>query len=572
MKKLHRYHPAWNTRNSVLLSTSEKAVENTAAAATFIAATGEDRRSAERPSITKSSKWVLAGTVFSKPVQLFTNILVARLLGPASFGVLGLASSLAVTLSLVASLGLGDAIYKYLGEYYRTDRARGTQLASVIVWTATLFTAVFLFLLWFTRGLWVARLFPPATSTRIIALCLCQTLGNLLFALLDGTFSGLQRFREFTTINVLQAVSVALFALFLAFYGAEGAITAYAAGTFASVLWGLWKVWQLEAEILKWPGLSAFRNLKTILNFSMPIWIGAFAFAPFVTFTLAFLARHPNGAYQLGVFNTANGLRMLVAVVPGAISIALAPAIMQEGGGHGEKSAYAGLIDKSFSALVFLILTLLIPCMFLGDLIFTLYGRAYQGAFLLFIPLTASAAISAIGGPLAIDVGKEQNLVGLCVWFSLSRVCWLYLQFWVPSSLARGLTWAVVISEISLNVLVLEFCILIDALPRKLRVIFYSSSAIALALMVSAIHAESRSVVACSAANGGCRHLLRAHSCGDDGLVNWPRTGSTETWRPANSRFHCYLTTHKQFGLVICVYRNPKPPQHIFAVARKGCA
>ena len=58
---------------------------------------------------------------------------------------------------------------------------------------------------------------------------------------------------------------------------------------------------------------------------------------------------------------------------------------------------------------------------------------------------------------------------------------------WVPSFLARGLTWAVVISEISLNVLVLEFCILIDALPRKLRLIFYTSSALVLALMGAAI-------------------------------------------------------------------------------------
>jgi len=220
----------------------------------------------------------------------------------------------------------------------------------------------------------------------------------------------------------------------------------------------------------------------------MPIWVGAFAFAPFVTFTLAFLARHPNGAYQLGVFNTANGLRMLVALVPGAISVAIAPAIMQEGGAHGEKSAYARLIDKSFSALVFLTLTLLIPCMFLSDLIFTLYGRAYQGAYLLFIPLTASAAISAIGGPLAIVMlAKNKTWWAFGFGFIKSALMVVLTVLWVPSFLARGLTWAVVISEISLNVLVLEFCIFIDALPRKLRLIFYTSSAIVLALMISAI-------------------------------------------------------------------------------------
>src|SRR5207249_4695704 len=128
----------------------------------------EDRHLEQRPSITKSSKWVLAGTIFSKPILLITNNLVARLLGPASFGVLGLASSLAVTLSLIAGLGLGDAINKYLAEYYQRDRTKGARFASVIVWTALLFTGAFLLLLWFARAFWVARLFPPSTSSRVI--------------------------------------------------------------------------------------------------------------------------------------------------------------------------------------------------------------------------------------------------------------------------------------------------------------------------------------------------------------------------------------------------------------------
>lgn len=448
----------------------------------------EERPVEERPSITSSSKWVLAGTIFSKPIQLFTNVLVARLLGPASFGVLGLATSLAVTLSLIAGLGFGDSINKFLAEYYQKDRTKGARFASVILWTALLFTGAFLLVLWFARGLWVARLFPPSTSTSVIGLCLCLALGNLLFALLVGIFSGLQRFREFTILNLLQAAAIALFAVSFAFYGSEGAILAYTVGTFISAFWGLWKLWRLEPEILAWPGIAAYRNLKTILNFSLPIWVGAFAFAPFVTFTFVFLAHQANGSFQLGLFNTANGLRMLVAIVPGAIAIAIAPAILQEGGTHGEKVAYARLIDKSFSALVFLTLTLLIPCIFLSDLIFTLYGRAYHDSFQLFIPLTASAAIGAIGAPLpTVLLAKNRTWWAFVFGFVKSALMVVLTVLWVPRFLAIGLTWAVVISEIVIYVLVLEFCILIDALPGKLRLLFYGSSAIVLLLMTSAI-------------------------------------------------------------------------------------
>jgi O-antigen/teichoic acid export membrane protein len=469
------------------LRTSE-AVENPAAVATFIASTGEDQLSVERPSITKSSKWVLAGTVSSRTIQLFTNILVARLLGPASFGLVGLASSLALTVSMFAALGFGEAINKYLAEFYLRDSRKGSRFASVIIWTALPFTGACLLGLWLMRGIWAGWVFPPSTSTNIIGLCLFLTLGNLLFALLSGVFSGLQRFREFTILGLLQAAAVALFAICLVFYGPEGAVTAYACGTFVSVLWGFVTVWRFAPAILKWPGLAAFKDLQTILNFSLPIWIGTFAFAPFVTFTFAFLAQQDNGPYQLGIFNTANGLRMLVGLVPGAIASVISPAIMQAGGTHGDPHAYDRLIDKSFSALIFITLTLFIPAIFLSDLIFTLYGRFYRQAFLLFIPLTASAAIGAIGALLPIVMlAKNKTWWAFVFGFIKSALMAALTVLLVPRFFATGLTWAVMTSEVAIYIMVLEFCILIHALPQKLRLAFYTSSASVLALMTSAI-------------------------------------------------------------------------------------
>ena len=473
------------------VSSSQKQVDNTVAeAAVLVGSFGEERRVGIRPSITRSSKWVVAGTVLSKPIQLFTIILIARLLGPASFGVFGLASSLAGTLSLMAGLGLGDAINKYLAEYHQKDNEKGTQLASVIIWTAVSCTVFFLAVLWVARSLWVGRVFPLATSTRLVALCLCLTLGNLLLVLLLGVFSGLQRFREFTILNLIQAAAIAVFAASLAFYGSEGAMLAYTIGTFAAVAWGAWKLWGSERKILTWPGLHAFRNLKTILNFSVPIWVGAIAFPPFATFTLVFLAHQANGASELGIFNTANGLRMLVALVPAGIAAAIAPALLQEGGTHGDAGAYARLIDKSFAALVFLTLVLFIPCLFLSDLIFTIYGRAYTGAFRLFMPLTASAAIGAIGALLpTVMLAKNRTWWAFVFGFIKSALMVALAVLWVPRFFATGLTWAVVTSEIVIYFSVLEFCIFIKALPGKLRLPFYSAVVVVLILMTLAMFA-----------------------------------------------------------------------------------
>jgi O-antigen/teichoic acid export membrane protein len=439
-------------------------------------------------SIAKSSRWVLAGAILSKPIQLFTNILVARLLGPESFGALGLASSLAGTLSLVAGLGLGDAVNKYLAEYYQKDRRKGSELAAVIIWTALLFTAIFVVVLWATRSFWIGVVFPASTTMRVVSLSLCLTVGNLMFSLLLGIFSGLQRFREFTILVLMQAGAVALFAAAVAFYGTEGALLAYAGGTFVAVLWGVIKVRKLERGLATMPAFRAFRQLKTIFNFAIPIWVGAFALAPFATFTFVFLAHQPNGVYHLGIFNTANGLRMLVSVLPGAIAAVVAPAILQEGGIHGEQGAYQKLIDKSFSALIFLTLPLLIPCLFLGDLLFKLYGHAYSEAFPLFIPLSASAAIGAIGTPLTtVMMAKNRTWWGLGFGLLKSVLLVVLTLVCVPRFLGAGLTLAVVISEISLYVLVLEYCVAIGALPQRLRWTFYTATALVLMLTALAM-------------------------------------------------------------------------------------
>ena len=171
---------------------------------------------------------------------------------------------------------------------------KGTQFAAVTIWSATVFSTVLFVALWLLRSLWVSWIFPATTTDAIVGLCLCLAWANLIFALLVGVFSGLQRFREFAIINLLQATAVAAFVLVLGFYGTEGALLAYVAGSLLCLVWGAIKLWLTDSAIFAWPGWNAFGQLKTILSFSAPLWVGAFALTPVITFTFAFLARQPN--------------------------------------------------------------------------------------------------------------------------------------------------------------------------------------------------------------------------------------------------------------------------------------
>ena len=440
------------------------------------------------PSITNSSKWVLAGTFLSKPIQLATNVFLGRILGPAGFGVMGLATSMAVTLSLIAGLGLGDAAYKYVAEFYRADRTQGTRLAAVIVWSTAVFSAAFFLVLWLLRGRWTRMVFPPYIPAKVIGLCLCLAWLNLMFAVLAGIFTGLQRFREFTILNLLQAAAVACFAVLLGLWGTSGALLAYVIGSALGVTWAVWILLRTDRALLWWPSLSAFRELKRMLNFSAPIWISSFSLTPVITLTFIILARMPGGDYQLGLFNTANGLRMLIVILPSVIATVIAPALIQEGGAKGNREAFGSLLDKSFSALALTTIPLLILCLFLSDLLLSIYGKAYAGSFRLFMPLVAAAGIGAIGAPLiTVMLAKNKTwwslLFGSLKSLLLLLLCWL----WVPTHLAMGLAWAFAVSEATFYMVALEFCTRAGALSSAVRSGFYSSTIAIGGLLVLAL-------------------------------------------------------------------------------------
>ncbi len=480
----------------------------------------ESAQSITRPSIAESSKWVFSGTLLSKPIQLATNVLLARLLGPAGFGVLGLATSMAVTLSLVAGLGLGDASYKYVAEYYRADKVRGAHMASVILWSTTTFSAIVFLTLWLLRSFWVPKVFPASVYSRVIALCLCLAWMNLLFAVLSGIFAGLQHFRDYTILSLLQAVALAGLASVLGFGGTVGALLAYVIGSALCILWGLARLFRTDKALIGWPGLDSFRELRQMLHFSAPIWIGSFALSPVVTFTFILLARQPGGDFQLGMFNTANGLRMLIAILPGVIGTVITPALIQEGGLGGDPHAFRSLLDKSFSAMALATIPLLIICLFFSDLLFSIYGKAYAGSFRLFMPLVAAAAVGAVGAPLiavmmaknktwwslVFGVFKSALLIGLCLW-------------WVRSHLATGLAWAFFCSEISFYLIALEFCIKSNTVAAEARSTFYFSIFTIGLLLVMALWLPSglRWVLAVPLMILAAVYILRSQ----EDLANW---------------------------------------------------
>lgn len=431
----------------------------------------------------------MLGTVGSKPLQLLANVLLAHALGPTGLGELGLANSAAVTLSGITGMGLGDALNRFLAEHFRKDPTRGTTVGVAIIWVSVI--GVFLVFggLWVFRSLWSSSVFPPSTSDLLVGLCLVLGYLNVLGSLANNAFSGLQLFREVSFLGMLQVSVVSVLSVVAAYFmGMVGAITGYIIGSLCSITFGAWRLWCFHSAFFSRPTWACFSSLKEVIQFSVPVWLGYFIVGPFTTLSLASLAAQPNGSQELGLFNTANALKMLVATLPGILGSALNPAIMEEGGRHGNSDAYHRLLDRAFAATMFLCLPIVIPILFCSDVLFLVYDNRFIHCAVLFPPLVASVAIalfSSIAQFILVAKGKVWlNLILGGVQYGL---LYLLARWWTVDHLASGLAWSTFVAGLSGSVLLLEVAIKLGAAPRRLRRIYYGYMGAVAGLLLLAV-------------------------------------------------------------------------------------
>ncbi len=421
----------------------------------------------------------------------------ARMLGPEKFGLVGLATSSAITLYGMANLGLAEAGNKFVAEYYGGDAEKASRYSSMIILLVTALSLVLFGAMWLLRAQWTEKIFPAGTPALTIAFCLCLAWLNLVFATLVGVISAVKLFREVTVLNMLQIIALAVVGGLLVRGGTNGALLAYLVSFAFAIIVAVGILWTFDSRLLRIRRFLTTTDLKRVFHFSSPVWLAALTLNPAITLSYAFLATQSGGSHELGLFNTANGLRLLMVILPGVLMVVVSPSLIQQGGELGNPIAYEELVKKSFLAVVFLTLPLVIPLILLNDLIFRIYGPEFHDSARLFILLIAAAAIAAVGTPL-ISVLIAKSKTWWSLGFGLAKsVVLIVLTVWlVPRLLAVGLSWGIAVSEVFFYVVALEFCIAIHAVPKSIRTIVYGSGfAICLVAVVAFLAPQTIRVI-----------------------------------------------------------------------------
>ncbi len=162
-----------------------------------------------RPKIRSAYTWSIAGTVTRHGFQFVVSILLARLLAPSDYGLIGMVTVFVGMLSIVQDLSIGRAVV----HFDEPDEALPTYVT-----TATLFGAL-LTVLAYLSAPWVAAFYHEPLLVPIVRALSFTIVLSSLQSVGYGLLSKRFHFRALTAIDVGSSAAAGVIALAMAWLG-----------------------------------------------------------------------------------------------------------------------------------------------------------------------------------------------------------------------------------------------------------------------------------------------------------------------------------------------------------------
>ncbi|MEO7863560.1 MAG: oligosaccharide flippase family protein [Nitrospirales bacterium] len=362
--------------------------------------------------------WSFSGSLISRVMALAAAMLVARMLGKASYGELGIIQSTIGMFGTLAGFGMGTTAAKFVAEFRSTDPAKAGKviaLSSLLSWSTGITLGATLFFLspWLTRSAFAA----PELSPYIQLSALLVLLGAVNGAQ-TGVLSGFEAFRKIAWVNGLTGIlnfplvvgGAMLFELSGVIWGM---IIAQAIGCLANVL-----VWKREAARLHIPIVpwaSATSELPLLWRFAVPAALGSLLVNPVSWATTAMLARQPDGFEHVGALSAANQWFGALLWFPYVMAQSVMPVLSERlGVNDAARSTRLFIVSIKITAAITL------PFVVIGSLlsrqIMGAYGEDFADDWPTLVVSLATGAVIAVQVPVGNMIAASNRMwLGLCM-------------------------------------------------------------------------------------------------------------------------------------------------------------
>jgi O-antigen/teichoic acid export membrane protein len=402
----------------------------------------------------------LAGKVVGRFLNLVGDVVAARMLGPAVFGLYSIGWTLFRLTEIMAPLGLDRAVLRFIPRFAGSDTASLKEVVFKSIRFSVL-VGVILGIAVYSASGWLANsVFEKPELTFILRFF---AFGFPVSALLPVVGAIIRSGHTVKYSVLVQDIGQPLLALgFIGgFYLLGGRLVGVLAADVISYTlaagWGLLFVRRLYPALFDHGPISR-RMTGALLKYSVPVAVGGMFSALIYWIDRLFVGYYRTGV-ETGVYQAASQVSLIFAVVLSGMSTILAPQFSRlhhAGDTVGLSQAYR--IGNKWS--LYIGLPLIAVVMIAPQRVLTvLYGSEYSGGWIAMLILLLGQAINLAAGasaPLLVMAGGQN------IWFVLTMIAFVFdaaLGYWLTPML--GINGAALATSSSVGFLFISVLVMV---------------------------------------------------------------------------------------------------------------
>ena len=275
--------------------------------------------------IAKNTGYLFSATGIASGMSMVQSILAGRLLGPATYGILGSVTTFTSVVNRFASFRMNELVVRYVGHYQENDdpqRAAAVfKVASMLEIGSSIIALVLILILAPLGARFFAHDITLVSWFKVYGIIV---LANLIFESATGLLQIFDRFRSIALINVIQsAVTLILIAIaFIARLGLSSVVVIYMVGKITGSL-GI-SIAALAEARKRW-GRNWWRVPVNILRTEMRSLL-TFAFSTNLSSTISLVAKDSEVLWVSGFLGPEMAGYYITALkVTGIIQLPISP-------------------------------------------------------------------------------------------------------------------------------------------------------------------------------------------------------------------------------------------------------
>jgi O-antigen/teichoic acid export membrane protein len=348
-----------------------------------------------RARLARGSMWALAGSGVQQVMAMCASIVVARVLGSAGFGELGVTRSTIVTFGVLAGSGLSLAATRYVAGFRDSDPDRAGRVLGLLLNSSLIVSGI--------AAVTCAALASPLATHAVHAPALAWPLAasallivlNTMSGVQVGALAGLEAFRATAILVAIEGVATALLMVAGAYAaGVLGAVIGTViAGAFAYALKSRALRIHCRQKGVALVRRGVMREFPILWSFALPALLLGISTQPFEWLARVLLARGARGLAEVGIFTAAYSWGQAVLIVPMQVTGPAMP-ILTNLLASGDTAGFRRLLRQTLQAAALAAVFTAAPVIIFSRWIMRAYGAdfAHAGVVLLIIAVSSTLA------------------------------------------------------------------------------------------------------------------------------------------------------------------------------------